>query len=76
MPARKVLEELRKRLITGAEEDGVGVRSGFVGQRSDVESAEADERADAAVVVGDLVGAVGVGDVDLDDDEVGRVAEA
>ena len=38
-----------------------------------MQASEADECASAAIVVGDPVGAVGVGDVDLDDDEIGGV---
>ncbi len=40
-----------------------------------METAKANEGANTAVVVGDLVGAVGIGDVDLDDDEIGSVVE-
>ena len=71
----EVFKKLREGLIAGTEKDDVGVRSGFCGKRGDVETAKADKGADAAVVVGDLVRAVCVGDVDLDDDEVGRVVE-
>jgi hypothetical protein len=40
-----------------------------------VDPAERDVDASAAVVVGDLVGAVGATDVDLDADQVGLVVE-
>jgi hypothetical protein len=71
----KVCEEFGEGLFAGAEEYGVGVMGGLVGKGSYVESAETDECAFAAVVVGDAVGAVGFSDVDLDDDEVGGVFE-
>ena len=40
-----------------------------------MQSAEADKGSPCAIVVGNPVGAVCVGDVDLDHDEVGRVVE-
>ena len=71
----EVVEKLRKCLLAGAEKDGVGVRRRFFGQRRDVQPAEHDERAASPVVVGDRVGAARVGDVDLNDDEVGTIVE-
>ena len=72
-PRAKVREELREGLLAGPEEHRVGVRRRLVGQRRHVQAAERDEDAFRPVVVGDAVGAARVGDVDLDDDEVGRV---
>ena len=40
-----------------------------------MQPAEHDEAAARAVAIGQAIGAVGVRDVDLDDDEVGRVVE-
>ena len=71
----QVGEEPRERLLAGAEKDRVGVRGGFVGQRRHVQAAERDERAAGAIVVREPVGAPRVGDVDLDDDEIGTVVE-
>ena len=71
----EVGEESGKGLFARAEEDGVGVRRRLVRQRSDVQSAERDERAARTVEVGQSVGAVRVRDVDLDHDEVRRIVE-
>jgi hypothetical protein len=75
MSGAEVSEELGEGLLAGAEEDGIGVGGGFVGEGCDVEATKADEGSAGAVVVGEAVGAVGVGDVDLNDDEVGVVVE-
>ncbi len=72
----KVREETRKRLFTRAEEDRVGVRGGFLRQRRDVQAAEDDERSASPVVVRQPVRPAGIGDVDLDHDEIGPVVEA
>ena len=42
----------------------------FVRKRSDMQPAETNKRLFAAVVVGDAIGAVGVGDINLDQDEI------
>jgi hypothetical protein len=39
----KIAEELRKGLVARPEKDGVGVRSGLVGKRRDMQAAEHDE---------------------------------
>lgn len=49
------------------------MRRRLVGQRRDVEAAQRDEDAFVPVPVGESVSAARVRDVDLDDDEVGRV---
>jgi len=67
---------LRKGLFTGSEKDGVGVRSSLFGERGDVQTPKADKRATRAIVVGDAVRAIGVRDVDLDDDEVGGIIQS
>ena len=65
-PVAKVPQEGRKRLLARAEEDRVGMGGGFVRQRRHVQAAEGDEDAPRAIVVGEPIGAVRVGDVDLD----------
>ena len=40
-----------------------------------MQAAETDKRSFGAIVVRELVGAIGVGDVDLNDDQVGRVID-
>src|SRR5262249_15011747 len=69
----EIAEKLRERLFAGAEEDRVGVRGGFVGQRRDMKTAQANKNSFCAVVVGEAIRPVCVGDVDLDHDEVGAV---
>ena len=71
----EVLEESRKGVFSRAEHDRVRVGRRFVRQRGDVKAAEDDVRAARAVMVGDAVGAVGVGDVDLNDHQVGVIVE-
>ena len=71
----EVAQELREGVLAGSEEDRVGVRRGFLGQRGDVQAAERDVRALAAVVIGNPIRAIGVGDVDLDDDQVRVIVE-
>ena len=62
-------------MFSGAEKYCVGMGGGFFGKGSDVQASETDERALAAIVVCDAVGAVGVGDVDLDYDQVGGIVD-
>jgi hypothetical protein len=69
----EVGEELREGLLARTEKDRISVRRRLVRQRRDVQAAERDERSPRAVVIGETVGAVGVGDVDLDDDQVRTV---
>ncbi len=49
------------------------MRLRLLGERGDVKSAERHEAALGAVVVGDAIRAGGVGDVDLDHDQVGPI---
>jgi hypothetical protein len=49
---------------------------GLVGERRDVQTAQRDDDASSAVGVGEAVGALRAGDVDLDDDEIGCVVLA
>jgi hypothetical protein len=72
----KILQEGGKRLLARAEDDRVGMRGGFVWKRRHVQAAEGDEDASGAVVVREPIGAVGVGDVDLNQDEVGPVVDS
>ena len=66
----QVSQEARKGLLPGADEDGVGVRRSLLRQGGDVQPAQRHEAALGAVVIGQRVSPVGVGDVDLDDDQV------
>ena len=70
MAGREVAKKPRKGVFAWPDEDRVGVRRGFFGQGGDVQPAQRDVRALASIVIGDAIGAVGVGDVDLDDDQV------
>ena len=72
---REVLQELREGVLARPEEDRVRVRRRLVRQRRDVQAAERDVGAARAIVIGDLVGAIRVGDVDLNDHQVGFVVE-
>jgi hypothetical protein len=47
----------------------------FVGKRGHMQPSQADECILASIMVCDFVGAVGVGDVNLDHDEVGLITE-
>ena len=71
MACSEVAKELRKGLLAGAEKDRVGVRRRFGGQRRDMQATESHKRTGGTIRVGEAVGAVGVGDVDLNDDQVG-----
>ena len=51
------------------------MRSCLVGQRGDVEPPEDHVRATAPIVIRDLVGAICIGDVDLDHDQVRVVVQ-
>ena len=73
--AAKLREKLRKRLLGWAKEDSVGVRRRFVGQRGHVQPAHRDERPPGPVVVGDAIGAIGVRDIALNQDEIRPVVE-
>ena len=69
---REVAQERGKRVLSGSEEDRVRVRCRLVRQRRDVQAAEQRRRTPRAIVVRDLVRSIRVGDVDLNDDQVGR----
>jgi hypothetical protein len=71
----EILEKRRKDLLPRAEEDRVRMRRCFFGQRRHVKAPEGDEAASRAVGVRDRVGAKGIGDVDLDDDQVRGVLD-
>src|SRR6476620_9987973 len=66
----KVLQKLRKRLFTGTEKDRVSMSRRLFGKGSDVQSSQADKCSPLAIVVGDPVCAICVGDVNLYDNEV------
>jgi hypothetical protein len=70
MTAAEVLEKLRERLLTRAEEDGVRVMGRLLREGSHVQSTERDESTPRAIRVGQPIRAIRVGDVDLNDDEV------
>ncbi len=71
----EIAQEPRERVLAGPQEDRVRVRRGLLRQGRDVEASEHDVGSPRPIVVGDPVGAVGVGDVDLDDDEVRVIVE-
>jgi len=71
----EITQKLGKRVLARAETDRVGVPGGLVGQRRDVQAAEHDVHTAGAIAVGDLVRAIGVRDVDLDDDEIGCIVQ-
>ena len=73
--APEIGQEARPGVLAGPEEDRVGVRSGFVGQRRHVQPAERDIGASGAVVIGEAIRAVRRRDVDLDHHQVGRIVE-
>ena len=72
---RIILQEPGKGVLAGANEYRIGVPCGLLRQRRDVKAAEQDVGPSGAIVVCDLVGAVGIGDVDLDDDQVRLIAQ-
>ncbi len=78
-PARaagpQVREKSRPGVVTRPEEDGVGMREGFHGKGGDVQSAQGNVRAPLTIVVGQPVGAVGRGDVDLNGHQIGLVVQ-
>jgi hypothetical protein len=71
----EVGEKSRERLLARAEEDRVGMRRRFVGQGGDVQSTERDEAAARSIQIGKPIRPIRIGDVDLDDDEIGRIVE-
>ena len=74
LPGAEVLEKLRERLLPWPEEDGVRVRGGLLWKRRHVQTAKRDEAAPCPVGVRQAIRAVGVGDVDLDHDQIRRTA--
>ena len=62
-------------MIARPEKDRICVRYSFLRQAGHMQPSQAHNRADTPIVLGDLVGAVRLGDVDLDNDEIRRVAE-
>jgi len=75
MPGAEVSEELRKGLFARTEKDRVRVRLGLGRKGCHVQSPERDEAAAGSVEIGQPVRAVGVRDVDLDDDEIRAVVQ-
>src|ERR1700759_3922587 len=75
MANAKIAQELGPYVFAWAEEDGVGMLTCLVRQRGDMQPAECDECSLTAIVIGDSVRAKRRRDVDLDDDEVGRIVE-
>jgi hypothetical protein len=71
----EVGEERGPGVLAGAQENGIGVRRGLVGERCDMEAAQCDIDAALPIVVGDPVRTGRRGDVHLDDDEVGCIVE-
>ena len=72
---REVAQELRERVLAGAEEDRVGVWRRFLRQGRDVQPAERDMRALSPVVIGNPICAECVRDVDLDHHQVRLILE-
>jgi hypothetical protein len=62
-------------MLPGSDKNRVGVRCGFIRQGGDVKAAEKHVRATPAVVVSDLIRAIGVGDVNLNDHQVRLVVQ-
>jgi len=73
--SRQVVEEPGKGVFAGPEHDRVRVRGCLVRKRRDVQSPEHHVGTAGAVVIRDAVGPVGIGDVDLNDDEIGVILE-
>ena len=75
-PARaEIGQEPRPRVLARPQEDGVRVGRGFVRQRGHVQAAQAHVAAAPPVMIRQLVGPPGRGDVDLDHHQVGRVVQ-
>ena len=62
-------------MLAGAQKDRICVRRGFIRQRCDMEPTEQYIGTARAIVVSDLVSAICVSDVDLNDDQVWLVVE-
>ena len=72
---REVFEKLRKRLLARPQKDRVGVRRRFFWQRSDVQAPERDKRTTTAIMFRQPIRTLRVGDVNLDDHQIGPVVE-
>ena len=57
MAAAKICEELRPRILAGAEKDRVRMGRGFVRQGGHVKPTQRDVRATPPVVIGQAIGA-------------------
>src|SRR5262245_44611316 len=74
-PRAKVPKEDRPRVFARPDENGVRMPGGLFGQRRDMQASQANVRATAAVMVGDLVRALRGSDVNLNYDQVGLVVQ-
>jgi hypothetical protein len=72
----KIFEELWERLFAWSKKDRVRMSAGFFGQGSHMQSAEADKCSTFSIMVCELVGAVRIGDVDLDHHQIRRVVDS
>ncbi len=72
---RQVFQELREGVLSRSGKDRVCVRCRLIRQRCDVEATEQYVGTTRTIVVCDLVRAIGVGDVDLNDHQVWLVVE-
>ena len=73
--APEIGEESRPRVLAGSEKDRVRMPGSLFRQRRDVEASKRHMRAPSAVVIREAIRAVRGGDVDLNDDQVGRVVQ-
>jgi hypothetical protein len=71
----QIVEKAGERLLARAQEDGIRVLGGLVGERRHVQSAQCDEGASGAVVIRQPVCAPRAGDVDLNHHEIGLVVD-
>jgi hypothetical protein len=72
---RQVSQELREGVFSGSDKDCVCVRRRLIRQRRDVEATEQYVGTPRTIVVSDLIRAMCVGDVDLNDYQVWLVIE-
>jgi hypothetical protein len=72
---RQVLQELRKGVLSGSDEDRVCVRYRLIRQRCDVEATKEYVGTARTILVSDLVRPICVGDIDLNDHQVWLVGE-
>src|SRR5574341_997341 len=72
----EVREELGPCILAGTQEDRIGVPRSFIGQRRDMQTAETYVGASGTVMVGNLIGAVGGGDINLYHNEVWLIIQA